>query len=123
MPPPSNGMSDTLPPSIIAGVPEAEAGPEVARNPAPAALPVGTIERMGHTIQHLQSQNEVLPIQSKPLSASVVTMAAAAASATSTRASSSSTGPGVIVAGAATLRTAASAAYGFLPKSISNGVT
>ena len=66
MPPPSNGMSDTLPPSIIAGVPEAEAGPEVARNPAPAALPVGTIERMGHTIQHLQSQDEVLPIQSKP---------------------------------------------------------
>lgn len=95
MPPPSTGMSDTLPPSIIAGVPEAEAGPEVARNPAPAALPVGSIERMGHTIQHLQSQNEVLRNTVETLSASVATMAAAAVAATSTRASSSSTGPGV----------------------------
>ena len=50
-------------------------------------------------------------------------MAAAAAAATSTRASSSSTGPGVTAAGAATSTTAASAPYGFLSKSISNGVT
>ena len=54
--------------------------PSVTVEPAPAALPtVGVIERLGHTIQGLQSQNEVLRSTVEALASSVATMAAAAA--------------------------------------------
>ena len=66
--------------------------PSVRVEPAPAALPtVGVIERLGHTIQGLQSQNEVLRSTVEALASSVATMAAAAAAAT---AADSDTGPG-----------------------------
>ena len=84
IPMPAPSMSDTLPPSVppAAGAAAAAAGP-----PGPG---VGGIERMGHTIQALTSENEVLRSTVSVLSASVATLAAAASSSAGLGAADSS---------------------------------
>ena len=80
MAPPTVALSDTLPPSV---------------GPAAEPAPIGTIERMGHTIQGLQGQNEVLRNTVEALSSSVATMAAAAAASRMTTAAGvTADGPG-----------------------------
>ena len=78
MPAPTE-MSDTLPPSSITWPPSIRGG----RLPEATAAAPGTIERMSHQIQGLESQNHVLRSTVEALSVSVATLAAAASSSSS----------------------------------------